>query len=393
MSERPQYQITLDAFLGNQGISNSISNAIVGIVERANTNNEMTVLTDESLNFLGRGITGSYDLAQKIQNGLAKDPSYPFMSDVFKEISDQTDIVNSALHAGIVGGSGSMFAQYVEGLMQSGTLLRLYKGSAYTLGVGPWIQRYWLARFTPNMPDPHDAFLLERHGQISRAEYNDALLKKGWSGKWFDKFYEVWTKHPDLYLSFSMFNRGLITDTTLTTWIKSEGFSDTDVPKIKSGLYRTPTLGELIRISDFVELSSVYLGEKLKWAGYKDTDIPLLTSALIKRPLREETRKLITQYTWEYQRGRITNEALQNAFAELSLLPMETYLDLLNAEEVWTQQLINEELQTIEYRVYKKDPGFLTIANIKTAIEDLGINEEMSNALAAQYYYHYIYTP
>jgi hypothetical protein len=376
------------------GISGTASNLLDTVLR----DKELSMITDEWRGYLAEGTTGAVDLIIKCQDVIHSDDQLldqtkDILSPVFTEIKEEMDILNSALHGSLIAGLGSSVPQYIESLMKTDVLLELWKTRRYAVSIQPWLERKWLSTYTPNIPDLSLAFRMERRGGLNRAQFNEIASEHGWAYYYYDKLYNTFLTSPDPFLAFSMYRRGIIPQGTFNAYLYAHGVSTSDHAIWEAGLYRNPSLMELTRISDFVELSDVYLGASLKGAGYKDSDIPLLTTALKKRPNREEVRALTTQLVWMYQHGRITQDELTVALDQAGCLPTELNLHLERAELMYGQQLIQEAILVIEWRVYKKDPAVLTVSAIKTEIQALGVNEETSNLLAEQYFYHYVYSP
>jgi hypothetical protein len=310
------------------------------------------------------------------------------MADIFSELDVQLGMLDDALHGGIVGGMGATFAQYLEPLLQTDILLRLYKGSAYTIGVAPYVQRHYNAMYAPNEPDELLAFHLERRGQIARPEFNTFLSHKGWAGKWYDKLYSIFTKIPDPWLAFSMFKRGLINQSVYTRFLRAEGYDDSLLVALQAAMYRVPRLNEITRISDFVELPETYVAEKLRQDGYADADIPYLVTAISRRPNRQEARTLITEFIYEFKEGRASQAELLAGFGKAGSLPTEIALNLIYAAHYYANELTNKALLVLEQRAAKHDLS--TMGAMLTELEALGINVDTANEIAAKWYWQYI---
>jgi len=307
-------------------------------------------------------------------------------------VADTKTLID-AWKAGLGLQMGTAFMGLVETYTGIPQLLSIYKTEQLDASLRPKMEQYWLAKYTPNIPDSRLAFQMHLEGKLSRAEFNAYCLLEGWKASWHDKLYAVYDRDPDEYLAFTMFKRGLIDKSTMYRCFKIRRYDDSWHDKLYSALHRRPSFRELMVLSDYVELPDLWVREVLRSDGRLDTDINYIAPALAKRPLREEVRSVVGRYLWEYQIGRIDRDTLEKNLKALGLLPKELELNLLWGDLRYADELLDEKISILEARVQAGDPALQTKDAMKTAIVDLGVLEEKANLMAELWYYQYVYTP
>jgi hypothetical protein len=230
-------------------------------------------------------------------------------------------------------------------------------------------------------------------GQIGRAEFNQFLLEAGWSTKYQDKLYEIMNREPDEFLAFSMFKRGLISESAMKQCFRIRGYDAVWDKALYQALHRVPTLRELIMVSDFVQLPDIYVSEVLRQNGYTESTVNYVVPAIRMRPLREEIRSVVGRYLWEFQIGRIDRDALEKNLKALNLLPKEVELNMTWADLRYADELLDEEIEVLEARVQYGDPEMQDPDAVFSALVTLGIAEEKANLMAELWYYKYVYVP
>jgi len=312
---------------------------------------------------------------------------------IYDWLVDDAKLLIDAWKAGLGLQMGTAFMGLEESTMGYPQLLSMYKIEQLEACVRPRLTRYWQSQYTPNVPDPRLAFRMLMEAQISRADFNNYCLQDGWSTYWHNKLYEVFNRDPDIYLAFSMYKRGLITEAKMYQCFRIAGYDATYDKALYLALHRRPSLREIMTLADYVPLPDLWVSEVLRADGYHDTDINYIVPAVRMRPLRDEVRSVVGRYLWEYQIGRIDRDTLKASLTKLGLLPKELELNLLWADLRYADELLDEELECIEARVEYGDPTVQTEDNIYNEIVALGIASEKANLMAELWYYKYVYVP
>lgn len=311
-----------------------------------------------------------------------------FASVVFNSLINDTKRHMDTWKAGIGLGMGTAYLGLEEKYMGTPQLLALYKFGQLATAFKPKLDRYWLSKYTPNLPDSRLAFKMLMEGKLSRGEFNTYALLEGWEAKWHDKLYEVYNRDPNSFLAFQMYKRGLISDTKMKECFRIEGYDDSWHTLLYLALHRVPSFRELINLADFVELPDIYIRQTLRASGYTEGDIAYITPAITKRPNREEVRSVIGRYLWEFQTGRIDRDTLSDSFTKLGLLPIEKSLMMLWGDLRYADQLLDLSTDVIEQRVVKGD--ITTQEDIVAELIYLGYQEEYANLLAEKWYWQHI---
>jgi hypothetical protein len=304
-------------------------------------------------------------------------------------VRDQKTLMDT-WKAGLGLQMGTAFMGLQETYFATPHMVNMLIHSRLDNSVRPKLERYYNSVYAPNIPDTYTAFQLERHLQISKAEYVAYAKENGWSDSLANKLYEVYNTNPDIFFGFSMFKRGLLDEAELKGVFSVNGWDATWFDTLYEALHRRPTFREMTNLADFVPLPDTWITEVLRANGYLDTDIQYILPALRMRPLREETRSVVGRYLWEHQLGRITTDELTSALKLLGLLPKEITLNVLWAELRYADELLDRSENVIEQRVKYGD--IITQEAIKTELVNLGRSEEMANVLAELWYWEYIAT-
>jgi hypothetical protein len=317
--------------------------------------------------------------------------------DLWNRLVSDTGTFLDEWKVGIGLGMGTAIAGLDEQFRLTPQILSILKTTQLNIcALGP-MEKYWRRTYPRTGPDEKTAFQMYMKGDLSRAEFGDKLLDRGWSTKWHDKLYSFYTREPDIFLAMDLWNRGLIKEADLKILFKMAGYDEKWHDKLKVGLKRRPTFRELTSLSDFVPITDSWVTEVLRAQGYLDTDIQYMLPAIRLRPLREEVRSVVGRYLWEFQTGRLDRDTLQTDLTLLGLLPKELELQMLWGDLRYADQLIDDQTSIIQERVYQNDPELIgatkeeTIALISAELESIGYNVERSNLLAEYWYWWYVY--
>jgi len=316
-----------------------------------------------------------------------------FKETIWNDLVNQGKWLIDTWKAGLGLQMGTAFMSLAETYYGYPQMLSAYQTEKIDAGIRPLLERYWNAKFVPNVPDTRTAFQMLMEGQISRTDFNMYAQMEGWSAEWQPKLYEILNREPNEYLAFSMYKRGLITKSLMELCFQIRGYDKFWWTALYNALHRRPSFRELLNLADYVPLPEIWVSEVLRSNGYTDTDILYLIPLLRMRPLREEIRSVVGRYLWEYQIGRLDRDTLKANLTKLGILPKELELNLLWADLRYADELLDEELAIIEARVQYGDPTLQTQDDIFEAIVTLGVLEEKANLMAELWYYKYVYVP
>lgn len=239
------------------------------------------------------------------------------------------------------------------------------------------------------IPDVTSAFKMMMEGLINFEEFEKIVVANGYPKEYAAKWRDMLDREPDPAFAFELWRRGLITRGKFRECLRIAGYQDSWHEIIEKGLYRIPSLGDLIRISDYVELPHAYIEECMRQQGYTDTAIYYLVKAIARRPLREEVRSLTTLLNYNYYRGYISKEELSDAYNKIGLLPEEKTLNEIYASYRRAQYKFELMIDIIEQKTRKKI--YTTIAEIENALVTIGVDQEIANLMATKWYYQYVY--
>jgi hypothetical protein len=194
-----------------------------------------------------------------------------------------------------------------------------------------------------------------------------------WAKKTFRPF------KPDPETLFGLYTRGYITRGQL----KSElayvlGFPDRYIEGFIDILEFNPSLSQLVRLSDFVEIPDDVLTRSLKILGIKEPYFSLLWRIIKRRPLREEIRLNTNLLINAYVKGYISREFLERGLDKLGIQSMEKQLLLNYADNKRTFEILEERIYILRTS-YKK--GLIDRATFINELTKLGLQVEWVNLI------------
>lgn len=289
----------------------------------------------------------------------------------------------------------------------AGVYNQIAKALAQRLGLSTWydilisqvqervmrkVERHWNKVLGWASLSPEETLLLYRKGFISLEEHiNNIREEKGYPLEEARKLAEAQFKGLSAYEAFLAFKRGLIDEDRMKRAFRAEGYKETDYELIYKFFHRIPSLTELTRIADYVELPSGYIEECLRAHGYSESDINYIKPAILRRPLREEVRSVTYILNNLYIMGYISREEYEAGLDSLGLLTTEKELQKRYSELRRTQYKIELAMDIVQQKVRKRI--YTTIESITKALVDIGLAEDIANLYAEKWYYQYIYRP
>lgn len=186
---------------------------------------------------------------------------------------------------------------------------------------------------------------------------------------------------PDIVTLFGLYTRGYISRETL----KSElayvtGFNDVYINGLIDILEYNPSLFDLLRMADYVELSDEFIKKSLKILGVKEPYFSVLYTLIKRRPIREELRANVNFLVYLYQNGFISKEFLVSALDKLGLQEREKELMLMLADNKRTFELIERKVKMLRTSFIK---GFISEATLVSELEKLKLDKEFINIIVS----------
>jgi hypothetical protein len=184
---------------------------------------------------------------------------------------------------------------------------------------------------------------------------------------------------PDPLTLFNLYTRGYITREQL----KSElayvtGFKDTYIDGLIDIFEFNPSLSQLMRLADFVEIPNELLNKSLKILGIKEPYYSLIWQMIKRRPLREEIRVNTNLLINAYVKGFISEEFLSKSLDALKIQTEEKNLLMTYARNKRTYEMIEEQIFILR-TAYQK--GLIDAATLINELNKLGIQTEWINLI------------
>lgn len=275
---------------------------------------------------------------------------------------------------------------------------------AQNLGLGFWfdaaisqiqektlekISRYWNKVLGWNNPTVNETLEMFRRGLISFEEHVANIQESlGYDAEDARKVAQTQFKTLSLREAFIAYKRGLISLEQFKALYKANGYDEKDFSLIYNLLLEIPSVSDLIRICDYVELPASYIEETLRKNGFSETAINYIKTAIARRPLREEMRSLTTLLNYNYYRGYMSHEDYVNALNKLRILPEEKTLNMMYAGYRREQYKLELMIDIVEQKTRKG--YYKTINEIEDALVNIGVERDIANLMAAKWYYQYV---
>jgi hypothetical protein len=184
---------------------------------------------------------------------------------------------------------------------------------------------------------------------------------------------------PDPLTLFGLYTRGFITREELKTELSYvTGFVDKYIDGLIDILEYNPSLFDLLRFADFVELDDDFIDKSLKVLGIKEDFKKIIKNVIKLRPLREERRILINQLVTMYAKGFISREFLSTALDSLKLQKQEKEFILSFADNKRFSELLEERINILR-RSFEK--GLISEETLRSRLEKLGLQIDWINLI------------
>jgi hypothetical protein len=244
------------------------------------------------------------------------------------------------------------------------------------------------------IPHPKDAFNAFMRGKIDRKSFDKWVESNEWQTGMSDFLYDIYTRLPSIREAFYMWAKGIIDTTQRDQLYLAAGYDKEWHSKLTENEYYIPTVYDLTRIADFVEIDSIWATKILKERGVRDRDITKILAMLKVRPLRDEIRRQIAIWVYRYRYGWCTatelDAALQSYLDDGFIQATEKDFTIQEAELNYENELMLEKIDI--YKWYFRT-AVISEEDLLQDLLDLGIREEKANLmvedLKAQGYYGY----
>lgn len=355
---------------------------------------------------------------------------------VLHRIGVQYRFLIDAWKAGLGAGMGASYAAEIEQFMNPGQLLYAYSTLQYQASVVPRMRRHWMSQYTPTIPNTTMAYNLLLRGKINEAEFNTYASYDGWDSEGIGFLKEAWKSYPTPWVAFRLLMRNAITKEEFSKYITADGwpadwadklgvlYESIPTPReafflwskgqltedqrdavytaggykeewhsrITDNWYYTPSIYDLTRIADYVELDQIWALDMMKRRGVKDRDRAKIWEMLEIRPLREEIRNLTDKALYCRQHGYWSPDKLSAYWAEMKIKPKER--ELLNeyGTLLYNVEVLEEQIEILRWRFRtaaiseKEFHDTLLELDIDTVKADLIVDLEKAKG-----YFGYIY--
>jgi hypothetical protein len=281
------------------------------------------------------------------------------------------------------------FTLFKRGKINQDSLNWLFK----TKGYMPIYQKLLPSLFE-RIPQPRDAFNALMRGVIDKKQFDKYVEANEWQDGSSDFLYDIYTRLPSSREAFYMWVKGIITLAQYHELLTASGYETKWHMQIINNSYYVPTVYDLTRIADFVEVDLIWATKILGERGLRAGDISKIVKMLKIRPLRDEIRRQIAIWVYRYRYGWVTatqlDAALQQYLEDGYIQSTEKTMTVEEAELNYENELMLEKIDI--YSWYYRT-AVISEEELLQDFLDLGIREEKANLmvedLKAQGYYGY----
>lgn len=294
--------------------------------------------------------------------------------------------------AGVWHGVGSAYANAMDNFLRAGQLIYAYKTLAYHTAVTPRMRRHWNSLFTPMEVGGSQAWVLYRRGALTEGQFYDRMAWDGWSKENAALLTQAMEHLPNPREAFYLWVKGQLTEDQRDALYFAGGFNTEWHPLMTENYYYTPSIYDLTRIADYVEIDQIWAIDQMKRRGLRDRDIAKIWEMLEIRPLREERRWLTSKALYCRQHGYWSHDGLDDYWVDLEVKPKER--ELLNeyGDLLYEVEVLEERIEVLRWRFRTAD---ISEADFLAGLVALGIDEVKANLMVevekAKGYFGYIY--
>jgi len=256
--------------------------------------------------------------------------------------------------AGIWHGVGGAYASAMDDFLNLGQLVYAFKTLAYHIAVTPRMRRHWNRTYTPMVPNASMAWILYRRGHFARTQFEEHAAWDGWDKAGAELLDKSMCVEPSPREAFYLWTKGQITEEKRNALYFAHGWDNEWWGPQTENWFYVPTLYDLTRIADYVELDQIWALDSMKRRGVSERDRAKMWEMLEVRPLRDEVRLLTAHGTFCRRYGFWSAEQLQDWLADLAALkyirPKEQELLTTYAENLYEVELKLEWIEILRWR-------------------------------------------
>lgn len=281
------------------------------------------------------------------------------------------------------------FKLFRRGKIDAAKMTALFKAQGYM----PSYQKI-LPNLFEHIFSVREAHTLQMRGYIDQKTYESYVYKNEWEDGSASLLDSLLQKLPSERVAFYMWAKGIIDTSQRDALYLAAGYTKEWHSKLTENNYYVPSVYDLTRIADFVEIDNIWATKVLKERGVRDRDITKILAMLKVRPLRDEIRRQIAIWVKRYRYGWVTPTQLDTALQEYVddgwIQSSEKTFTVQEAELNWEDELMTEQIDIFKW--YFKT-ALITDTDLHEDLLALGIREEKVNLmvedLKAQGYYGY----
>jgi len=189
-------------------------------------------------------------------------------------------------------------------------------------------------------------------------------------------------KVPDARMAYELLREKLISEAEFYKYAAYEGWSQDLAQKLIKLWDYDPTIGDLITLSNYVELTDDFITQVFDINRFPDELRPYWISMIKLRPLRNEISSYIGSIVTLRNNGYITSDAFSGymAHAYQNGWIKQKEIDLRNAQTRvgFLKNLLDVKIETLRYMFRK---GTLTADQLEASLVNLGLDPLMANAI------------
>jgi len=272
------------------------------------------------------------------------------------------------------------FYMHRRGIITRTSRDSVYKAHGYLTSWHELITRNYQKIF-----NPLNAFKLMARGKISTTEFYTICFQNGWPAAQTPLFETLYKNVPTSHESFFMWAKGLIDAPTRDRFYQAYGWMPEDHWRLTENYYYVPTLYDLFRIADYVEIDEIWAADVMTRRGIRPSDQAKLWPMLKIRPLRNEIARQVLLWIGRYELGWCSDTDLDTALqdyvdegyiqaTEKELLTEEAYLK-------YEDELMREQI-TIWMWYFRM--AAVTEVQYLAALTSLGIRVEKANLMVEE---------
>lgn len=294
--------------------------------------------------------------------------------------------------AGIMQGMGAAYASAMDNFIRTGQLIYASKTLAYHTAITPRMRRHWNKLYRPLELGGSLAWVLYRRGRMTEGQFYERTAWDGWSRENAELMTQAMVHLPNPREAFYLWCKGQIDPELRDSLYFAGGFNEEWHSIMTENYYYVPSLYDLTRIADYVELDQIWALDAMRRRGIRDRDRAKIWEMLQVRPLREELRWLTTKALYCRRMGYWSHDGLDDYWVDLDVKPKER--ELLNeyGTLLYNVEVLEEQIEILRWRFRT---ARISQTEFLAQLLELGIDTVKANLIVdlevAKGYFGYIY--